>query len=57
MSGDLTAFAAHCRDMVTAAHRPDCATPTCSGCVTDADRVLWRRLAAEVAAYRSHAVC
>lgn len=61
---DLTAFAAHCRVMATAEHRPECAAtdrwgltrrvrpnPYCRGCVTDADRALWTRLADEVDAY------
>jgi hypothetical protein len=48
--------------MVKAEHRPDCKgyaigreddgpRPRCPGCVSDADRVLWRRLADETAAY------
>ena len=28
--------------------------PACTGCVTDADRALWARLADEVEAYLSH---
>lgn len=53
MSPQLAAFVKHCRRMTTAAHRPDCTTPdTCAGCITDRDRVLWGRLAAEAAAYR-----
>jgi hypothetical protein len=49
---DLAAFRNHCRAMVKAKHRPDCATPQkCPGCVTDADRVWWKRLAEEADAW------
>jgi hypothetical protein len=59
---DLTAFRDHAAQMATAVHKPDClrrehpwlkARPTCghARCVTDADRALWARLAAEVDAY------
>lgn len=71
MSGDLQAYAAHCRQMSTAEHRPDgeCQRAyaralddwahtghgeqpePCAGCVSDADRALWRLLAAEAEAY------
>lgn len=61
---DLTAFRDHARGMAKAVHRPDClvrsapwlkAVPTagCTGCVTDDDRALWKRLAAETDAYLS----
>lgn len=62
---ELSVFAAHARTMVTADHRPECwgtelrhwgplkvrPNPECPGCVTDAERDLWRRLADEVDAY------
>lgn len=57
---DLTVFADHARRMSTARHKPDCPAPAppgtwrvgaCLGCVTDADRALWVRLADEVDAY------
>lgn len=55
---DLTQFRDHCRKMAKAAHKPDCnggrphlKHPTCRGCVTPADRLLWRRLATETDRY------
>lgn len=63
---DLAAFAAHCRVMAGSDHKPTCVghlptrwgwareqrpDPRCPGCVTDADRELWTRLADEVDAY------
>ena len=63
---DLTTFRDHARRMAEAEHKPECkrprpvygwatsATPPCPGCVTDADRALWRRLADEVDAYLTH---
>jgi hypothetical protein len=49
---DLAAFRSHCRAMVKAKHRPDCAAPRkCGGCVTDQDRVWWKRLADEADRY------
>lgn len=60
MPTDLTRFLTHAREMTTAIHRPDCprvasgplqegsrTRPRCPGCVTDADRALWVRLADE----------
>lgn len=59
----LRADADHFRKMSTAEHLPECSTsvqdrwgwmrlvrpdPACEGCVTDADRDLWTRLAAEI---------
>lgn len=55
---DLAEYRKHCRRMTTAKHRPDCLIPTgpwtkpkptpgCTGCVTDADRALWKQLADE----------
>lgn len=63
MPDDLRAFAAHCRSMVTAKHRPDCQHPTrhgpkpgCRGCVTDGDRSMWVTMADEAEAWlrRTH---
>jgi hypothetical protein len=64
---ELEAFGAHCREMATAQHRPDCKgwvevnpylnlrevrpDPDCPGCVTALDRAIWQRLADEVSAY------
>jgi hypothetical protein len=63
---ELAAFGAHARAMSTVEHAPECLgeNPTpgewprwvhpdsaCPGCVTDADRALWARLADEVDAY------
>jgi hypothetical protein len=62
---ELEAFGAHCREMATAQHRPDCLAkptfrygtrpvrpdPACTGCVTALDRAIWQRLADEVSAY------
>lgn len=63
---DLTAFRDHAAEMATAVHKPDCYAettdswgwtkrvrpdPACPGCVTDDDRALWARLAAEIDAY------
>jgi hypothetical protein len=63
---ELEAFGAHCREMATAQHRPDCCTDTtgasgvrirnypnrrCPGCVSALDRAIWQRLADEVSAY------
>lgn len=61
---DLTDFAAHARRMATAQHKPECtspqrpffgystsANPQCLGCVTDADRAWWQKLADEVDAH------
>jgi hypothetical protein len=62
---ELEAFGAHCREMATADHRPDCTgeskarwhvqavrpDPACPGCVTAPDRAIWQRLADEVSAY------
>jgi hypothetical protein len=59
----LEAFGAHCREMATADHRPDChgksqhgwgvrtvrPDPACPGCVTALDRAIWQRLADECA--------
>lgn len=61
---DLSTFRDHARAMSTAEHKPECGesfqrpgwlweswrTPAsdCPGCVTDADRALWKRLADEV---------
>ena len=66
MASDLERFRDHCREMATAVHKPTChghrpstwgwareihPDPKCPGCVTDADRALWARLAAEIDAY------
>lgn len=63
---DLTTFRDHARAMVDADHKPECAEErkgswgatylhrpdsTCSGCIPDAERALWTRLADEVDAY------
>jgi ribosomal protein L37AE/L43A len=67
MSSDLAAFRDHARRMSTATHTPECPVNgraqlsrfsedglwVCTGCVTDADRALWTRLADEVDAYLS----
>lgn len=64
MPSDLERDLAHARAMAKAQHKPDCQlvrrdrvypirpNPACAGCVTDADRVLWRQIADELAAYR-----
>jgi len=67
---DLSAFRDHARTMSTAEHKGTCQgrrehhnfpdgrlvypDPACPGCVSDADRALWARLADEVDAYLSH---
>jgi hypothetical protein len=64
---ELSTFGAHARAMSTTEHVPECLgenpvhphpalgwihpDPACPGCVTDADRALWARLADEVDAY------
>jgi hypothetical protein len=64
---DLATFRDHAARMATAYHKPECRftrlDPShrcgggcthrrqCPGCVTDADRTLWQRLADEVDAY------
>lgn len=60
---DLTAFHAHALAMSTAKHKPTCElvtprrwlpvrpNPDCPGCVTDDERAMWARLAAEVDEY------
>lgn len=63
---DLTAFRNHARAMSTAEHKPECLIDCqdwrgirsfkmprhgCPGCVTDAERALWARLADEADAY------
>ena len=53
---DLAKAAAHYRRMADAHHKPDCLVrsgdynrhdPACPGCVTPAERALWRALARE----------
>lgn len=60
---ELELFRDHCRKMSSARHTPECSlprpgfwldikpNPKCPGCVSDADRALFARLAAEVDAY------
>jgi len=63
---DLTTFRDHARAMAGAQHKPECLTECldwrgirkftlprhgCPGCVTDADRELWTRLADEADAW------
>jgi hypothetical protein len=62
---ELERFRDHAAEMATAEHVPDCAgmvgavwglkhvrpDPACPGCLTDADRALWARLAAEIDDY------
>lgn len=61
---DLERFRDHAAAMATAVHKPTCHRPStwgwareihpdpaCPGCVTDADRALWARLATEIDAY------
>jgi hypothetical protein len=60
---DLSAFRDHARAMAGAQHKPECRRPLpingwstsgdpgCPGCVTDADRALWTRLADEADAW------
>lgn len=60
---DLETFRDHAARMSTAKHADSCSAwvgrrltpvhpdPSCPGCVSDADRALWARLAAEVADY------
>lgn len=60
---DLTRFRDHARRMAKAKHRPDCPgldpsrpylkpdAKVCRGCVSEPDRVLWRRLADEATRY------
>jgi hypothetical protein len=61
---ELTTFRDHARKMAEAEHKPECpygwadgsGLPDCPcpGCIPDADRALWARLADEVDAYLSH---
>lgn len=66
MATELESYAAHCRKMAKATHRPDCQDPLhaghtgtgckrpdpeCPGCVTLRDRAIWLLLAAEAEAY------
>lgn len=62
---DLTTFAKHASEMAASKHKPDCTgvvlgrwsdrvvrpDPMCGGCVSDDERALWARLAAEVDEY------
>jgi hypothetical protein len=68
VSGELAAYARHCRQMSNATHWPDCTgltghpprrvtpDPACHGCVTESGRALWTLLAAEAEAYGRRSV-
>lgn len=62
MSGELLALRDHALKMSKAQHRPDCLSrdrpwvkptprPGCHGCMTDAERALWKQIADEHTSY------
>jgi hypothetical protein len=63
---ELERFRDHAAEMAAAEHKPECRghlpsrwgwareihpDPSCAGCITEADRALWARLAAEIDDY------